>query len=200
MLKQSLLALSLLSLAGVTQAVGIDASLSNETAAFNLVFDSSDVVQGGADISAGVFYNDKRHRGVDADAVLGQAKFMVTGNMKGSNKRVTLSAGVKAVAGDIDITGVDGTVAALAIGAKAAYIIPSQSTPMAAYVQGFIAPGITSFADTEDYREFSIGFEAEIAPSAKGYIGYRLMEAELDGVPGDIELDDNIHLGLVLTF
>ena len=200
MLKKMIAGLSLLTMVSVSQAAGIDASLSNETASFNYVFDSSRILQGGADISLGAFYNDKKHRGEDADAILGQAKFTVTGNMKGTQKRVSLSAGAKVLVGDIDISGVDGNVAALAVGLKAAYLIPNKSTPMAAYVQAFIAPGITSFADAEDYREFGIGFEAEIAPSAKGYIGYRLMEVELDDVSGDIELDDNIHLGLVLTF
>lgn len=202
MLKKTIAGLSLLSIANLGQAAGIDVSLSNETAAFNYVFDSSRILQGGADITLGAFYNDKTHRGVDADAILGQAKFMVTGNMKGTQKRVSLSAGAKAIVGDIDINapGVDGNVAALAIGLKAAYLIPNESTPMAAYVEAFVAPGITSFADTDNYREFGLGFEAEIAPSAKGYIGYRLMEVELDNVPGDVELDDNIHVGLVLTF
>lgn len=200
MLKKAVAAFSLLTISGLSQAAGIDASLSSETASFNYVFDSSRILQGGADISVGAFYNDKEHRGVDADAILGQAKFTVTGNMKGTQKRVSLSAGAKALLGDVDIPGADGNVAALAIGARAAYIIPNESTPMAAYMEAFIAPGITSFADTEDYREFNLGFEAEIAPSAKGYIGYRLMEVELENVPGDIELDDNIHVGLVLTF
>ena len=45
-----------------------------------------------------------------------------------------------------------------------------------------------------------MGFEAEVAPSAKMYLGYRLMELELDKVPGDIEADNNVHVGLVLTF
>lgn len=200
MLKKTIAGLSLLSIASVGQAAGIDASLSNESAAFNYVFDSSRILQGGADITLGVFYNDKKHRGAEADAILGQAKFMVTGNMKGTQKRVSLSAGAKVLMGEIDSKSFDGDVAALAIGLKAAYLIPSESTPMAAYVEAFVAPGITSFADTENYREFSIGFEAEIAPSAKGYIGYRLMEAELDRVPGDVEVDDNVHIGLVLTF
>lgn len=204
MLKKTIAGLSLLSIANFGQAAGIDVSLSNETAAFNYVFDSSRILQGGADITLGAFYNDKKHKigggSVDADAILGQAKFMVTGNMKGTQKRVSLSAGAKAIVGDVDIQGVDGNVAALAIGLKAAYLIPNESTPMAAYVEAFVAPGITSFADTDNYREFGLGFEAEIAPSAKGYIGYRLMEVELDNVPGDVELDDNIHVGLVLTF
>lgn len=200
MLKKTIAGLSLLSISGLGQAAGIDVSLSSETASFNYAFDSSRILQGGADITLGAFYNDKEYKGADADAILGQAKFMVTGNMKGTQKRVSLSGGAKAIVGDIDLTGVDGNVAALAIGFKAAYLIPNESTPMAAYVEAFVAPGITSFADTENYREFSIGFEAEIAPSAKGYIGYRLMEVELDKLPGDIEVDDNIHVGLVLNF
>jgi len=204
MLKKTIAGLSLLSIASFGQAAGIDVSLSNETAAFNYVFDSSRILQGGADITLGAFYNDKKHKvngiSIEADAILAQAKFMVTGNMKGTDKRVSLSAGAKGVIGEIDSKNFDGNVAALAIGLKAAYLIPSESTPMAAYVEAFVAPGITSFADTENYREFTLGFEAEIAPSAKGYIGYRLMEVELDQVPGDVEVDDNIHVGLVLTF
>lgn len=199
MLKRVVTAFSLLSAAALGQAAGIDASLSDETAYFKFLFDSSRIVQGGADISAGFFYNDKKKNGVEVDAMMGTAQFMVTGNLKGSQKRVKLSAGAKAYAGTIDDVS-DTDIAALAIGARAAYVIPNESTPMATYIEGFIAPGITSFADTDDVREFTVGFEAELAPSAKGYIGYRLMEVEFEDFSGDVELDDNVHVGVVITF
>ena len=199
MLKKTITGLLLLSMASVGQAAGFDASLSNETASFNYILDSSNTLQGGANITLGVFYNDKKHLNLDVNAILGQAKFMVTGNMKGTQKRVSLSAGAKALLGDININ-TGGNVAALAIGLKVAYIIPHKSTPIAAYTQVYIAPSITSFADTEHYREFNIGFEADIAPSAIGYIGYRLIEVGLDRKRGNVKLDNNIHVGLILTF
>lgn len=203
MLKRLMTAAVLLPLNSVAYSAGLDISLSNETAALNYVFDSTNIVQGGADISVGVFYNDKESNGVDTDVILGQGKFLVTGNMKGTQKRVKLSAGAKALLGqlDIDAPGVKNKdLGGVAIGGRAAYVIPSQNTPMAAYVEGYIAPKITSFGDSEGYTEFTIGYEAEIAPSAKGYIGYRLMEMEFKNTSGDVELDDNIHLGLLFTF
>jgi len=36
-------------------------------------------------------------------------------------------------------------------------------------------------------------------PSARGYIGYRLLEPELENA-GDVEIDDEIHLGIRFTF
>lgn len=76
-------------------AAGIDVSLSDDSAYFKFLFDSTNIVQGGADISLGLFYNDTEQNNVETDAIVGTAQFMVTGNLKGSHKRIKLSAGAK---------------------------------------------------------------------------------------------------------
>lgn len=100
--------------------------------------------------------------------------------------------------GSTDVSDTD--IGAIAIGAKVAYIIPNQHTPMATYVEGFLSPKITSFGDTDSFYEFSAGFEVELAPSAKGYLGYRFMEAEFEGASEELEIDNRLHVGLQFTF
>ncbi|MGM0564071.1 MAG: YfaZ family outer membrane protein [Pseudomonadota bacterium] len=199
MYKRIATVVAMLSMGLNAQAAGIDASLSDESAYFNFLFDSSRVVQGGADISLGFFYNDKEEQGVEYDAFMGTGEFMVTGNMKGSQKRVTVGAGAKAYLGTVDDIS-DTDISAAAVGAKVAYIIPNESTPMSLYLKAFVAPGITSFGDTDQMHEWTVGFDAELAPSARGYIGYREIETEFEKYNGDVELDDNFHVGIAITF
>ncbi|EDY86196.1 YfaZ family protein, putative [gamma proteobacterium HTCC5015] len=71
---------------------------------------------------------------------------------------------------------------------------------MSIYLKGFIAPGITSFGDTDSMHEWTLGFDAELAPSARGYIGYREIETEFEQYAGEAELDDNLHVGIAISF
>jgi hypothetical protein len=63
----------------------------------------------------------------------------------------------------------------------------------------FYAPKITSFGDADDVLDYIIRVEMEFVPQVMGFLGYRLLEADLDG-GGERELDDNFHIGVSLIF
>ena len=87
---------------------------------------------------------------------------------------------------------------ALAIGGEVRYTIPG-TMPMAVYGRGFWAPDITSFLGAEGVLDYTIGFQIEALPQTVAFVGIRHLEFDLD--EGDYEADDdNIHIGVRLTF
>ncbi|MFP4160430.1 MAG: hypothetical protein ACLFSK_00405 [Ectothiorhodospira sp.] len=56
-----------------------------------------------------------------------------------------------------------------------------------------------TFGVADDFYDLGLRYELEVTPGARGFIGYRLMEADLDR-GGDYELDDNVHFGVRLDF
>jgi hypothetical protein len=71
--------------------------------------------------------------------------------------------------------------------------------PMAVYGRGFWAPDITSFSGAEGVLDYTIGFQIEALPQTIAFVGIRHLEFDLDD--GDYEADDdNIHIGVRLTF
>jgi len=58
---------------------------------------------------------------------------------------------------------------------------------------------VTSFADFDGLVEYRFALELEVTPSARAYIGYRVLEVELDtGLK--YKLDDNAHIGVRFAF
>ncbi len=169
-------------------AAGLDISLADETAHLQYLTDSGSLGYGGADVGLGVFFNE-------ADDVVATGNLLVTSNPS-RNNNLQFGIGAKAYGGNVDRT--DETVGAIAIGGLLRYIIPAE-TPMAVAVEGYGAPSITSFADTEDLSELTTRFEIEVMPSTRGYVGYRFLEPDLE-TGGEVELDDNFHVGIRITF
>ena len=58
---------------------------------------------------------------------------------------------------------------------------------------------MTSFSDFDGLVEYRGALELEVTPSARAYIGYRVIEVELD-TGFDYELDDNAHIGVRFAF
>ena len=170
------------------QAAGLDISLSDETAHLQYLTDSGSLGYGGADIGFGVFFNE-------ADDVVGTANLLVTSN-PASGRNFQFGIGAKAYGGEVDDA--DETIGAIGIGGLVRYIIPAQ-TPMGVAVEGYLAPSITSFADTEGLSEIMTRFEIEVMPSTRGYVGYRFLEPDLERA-GEVELDDQVHVGIRITF
>ena len=188
MAKRSL-ALAALALSSTgAHAAGFDISLSDETAHIQYLTDSGSLGYGGADIGFGVFFNEN-------DDVLGTANLLVTSNPASGNN-LQFGIGAKAYGGEVDVP--DETVGAIGIGGLVRYVIPSQ-TPMGIALEGYVAPSVTSFADTEGLTEVMTRFELEVMPSTRGYIGYRFLEPELEQA-GEVELDDEVHVGIRVTF
>ena len=63
----------------------------------------------------------------------------------------------------------------------------------------FYAPDITSFLDSEEYREVGLRLDYQVLPQAFVYLGHRDIEVDFGG-PQDWEFDSEAHLGFKMTF
>ncbi len=166
-----------------------EAALSSETAQFTFRSDSSLIGWGGSDLAFGLFYNE------ESDYVF-QASLMQMRQASEENP-LTFGVGVKTYLGSLDDINED--VFAFGIGGEVRYTIPG-TMPMALYLRGFYAPDITSFADAEEVIDYTFGFQIEALPQTTAFIGIRHLEFETDD-DGDYEADDDeLHLGVRLTF
>ena len=168
-------------------ASDFEAALSSETAQFTFRSDSSVIGWGGSDLALGLFYNEE-------DDFLLQGSLL---QMRQASEEtpLTFGVGVKAYVGSLD-NGDD--ILALGIGGQIRYTIPGVM-PMAVYLEGYLAPEITSFSDSEKIVDYTIGFQIEALPQTIAFAGLRHLE--VDNGSSDYELDDdNIHFGIRLTF
>ena len=173
------------------QANDFEVALSSDTAQFTFRSDSSLIGWGGADLGFGFFYNE-------ADDVLAQISLMQN-RLPSKQSPLTLGVGVKAYLGQIDDV-LDENIMALGIGGEIRYTFPG-TMPMAVYLNGYIAPDITSFSDTEEIREYTLGFQIEISPQTIAFVGVRDIEVDTTGGSTNYELDDDsAHVGVRLTF
>jgi hypothetical protein len=185
--------ISLFALTSISQARANDfeAALSTKTAQFTFRSDSSLIGWGGADLGVGFFFNDDDSWLVDGS--------LMQMRQASEDAPLTFGVGVKAYAGSIDDDNNDEDVVAFALGGEVRYTIPG-TMPMAVYGRGFYAPAITSFADADSVTDLTVGFQIEAMPQTIGFIGIRHLEIGIDG-DGDYKADDdNIHIGVRLTF
>lgn len=175
-------------LMSTASANDFEAALSKETAQFTFRSDSSLIGWGGSDLAVGLFYNE------DSDFIA-QAGLLQVRQASEQNP-LTFGVGVKGYLGQLDDP--DQDIFAFGIGGQVRYTIAG-TTPMVAYVEAYYAPEITSFADAEQVIDYSIGFQIEALPQTVAFIGLRHLEFEVDGGDYDAD-DDNIHLGIRLTF
>ena len=185
----AILLISLLSVQTI-YADGVDLKLADETAEILYLTESSTFGYGGADVGAGLFFNE------DDDWMV-SAMAMVSGNSAGNERSLQLGVGVKLLLASLDAANED--VGALGLAGQIRYVIPSE-TPIAFLLEAVIAPEVTSFSGAEQYTEYRFAVELEVTPSARAYIGYRNIEIELDSLAADVEIDDEIHLGIRLEF
>lgn len=198
MLRKTLI--SILALVPLTQAnaAGIDFRLGSDTAELVYLTESATFGYGGADIGLGAFIND-------ADDFMASASILVSGTSQGDVRSLQFGVGAKVYGGVVDFPTPDYPLVtenqsggALAIGGQIRYVFPS-SRPLAIVAEAFAAPSVTSLSDFEGIKEFRAALEAEITPSARAYVGYRMLEVELDrGV--EIKLDDHANVGVRFSF
>lgn len=186
-MRKRVIPLFLTLLAGGADAAGLDISLSNETAYLVYLLDSGSLGYGGADMGLGFFYTEE-------DDYMLTANLMVVGTL-GDRRDLQFGVGAKAYGADLDN---DAEVLAIGIGGQARYVFQTR-TPVGLVLEGYLAPGITSFADTERATEVNARVEIEVLPSTRGYVGYRFIEFDIEDV-GDVEVDDHAHLGIRLQF
>ena len=182
--------ISLLGLGAVTVANANDfeAALSKETAQFTFRSDSSLIGWGGSDFALGFFYNDESD-------FIAQANLL---QMRQASEEtpLTFGVGVQAYLGQLDKP--DASVLAFAIGGEVRYTFPG-TMPMAIYGRAYYAPDITSFSDSEEVIDYTLGFQIEALPQTVAFVGIRHFEVGLE--EGDYNLDDdNVHIGVRLTF
>ena len=168
-------------------AAGFDVSLGNETAYFRYLTDTASMGYGGADVGFGLFYNDNE------DAML-TANFLVTGS-PGPNAPLQYGIGAKGYYTDLD-SGTDAS--AIGLGGQVRYLLPTR-TQIGLTAEAYYAPEITSFSDAESFTEFTPRVEVEVMPSAMAYVGYRWIEADIEG-GADEELSDEVVFGIRLQF
>jgi hypothetical protein len=172
----------------VANANDFEAALSSDTAQFTFRSDSSLIGWGGSDLALGFFYNDESD-------FIAQASLL---QMRQASEEtpLTFGVGVQAYLGQLDKP--DASVLAFAIGGEVRYTIPG-TMPMAIYGRGYYAPDITSFSDSENVLDYTLGFQIEALPQTVAFVGIRHFEVGLED--GDYELDDdNVHIGVRLTF
>jgi hypothetical protein len=179
----------LLSAFSSVQADGLDFGISKDTAYLVYLTKMDSVGDQGADLGLGLFYNDSTD-------YLATAEMMVVGTGINEREDLEFGIGLKGYLGAVDEP--DENVYAMALGAHARYVIPN-STPMGIVLEGFYAPDITSFGGTESVGEVSLRYEVQVVPNTLGYVGYRKLDVGLDG-HSDVELDDNVHMGIRLIF
>lgn len=187
----SISCICLLGLSAVTtlaNANDFEVALSQETAQFTFRSDSSLIGWGGSDLALGLFYNDESD--FIANAGLLQMR------QASEETPLTFGVGVQGYLGQLDKP--DESVLAFAIGGEIRYTIPG-TMPMAIYGRAYYAPDITSFGDTEEVIDYTLGFQIEALPQTVAFVGLRHFEVGLEN--GDYELDeDNVHVGVRLTF
>jgi hypothetical protein len=140
------------------------------------------------DLSAALFFNED-------DDLMVNGGVVVSGQPPG---QLPLSFGAGAKAYLFALDDADEDLLAVALGGRVRYTIPA-NIPMHVSAQAFYAPEITTTSGGDNMLDFITRFEVEFIPRTSGFIGYRLMEVELDDGQ-DVELDDNIHVGLQLNF
>ena len=171
------------------QASDLEIALSSDTAQFTFRSDSSMIGWGGADLGFSLLYND-------VDDLLIELSLMQS-NAPSEQNRLTLGVGVKAYIGRIDP--INDNVLALGIGGEVRYTFPG-SMPMAVYLNGHIAPDITSFGDTDGIVEYELGYQIEILPQTIAFVGLRNIEIENDNSLDYPLVDSEVFIGVRLTF
>ncbi len=169
------------------QAASLNVALSSDAARFEFQTASSALGLNNADLTYSITYND-------ANDWLGGARLEVLGDAAAPGSGLHAGGGVSAMLGDTD----DQSVLTVGIGGQVRYNFP-QANRFAITAQGYFAPKVTSFADSEGYSDWSVQGEYELTREARLFLGYRDIEVKLDG-HDDVELERGLYGGLKLIF
>ena len=199
MLKKALIIIAALLPASNVLSLGLDLKLSSETAEVTFLTQNATFGYGGADIGIGLLINEN-------DDFLVNGGILVSGSGTGDVRALHFGVGGKAYAGRLDFQSLNPgndsqdnpSGGAIAVGGNIRYVFPAKM-PFAILVEGFWAPSVTSFSDFDGLVEYRAALELEVTPSARAYIGYRVLEVELDtGLEYDV--DDSAHIGVRFAF
>lgn len=195
MLRKALLTTALLIPFNHVSAGAIDFRVGQDVAELTFLTQTATFGYGGADIGFGALINEHND-------VIASASILVSGSNAGDVKGLHFGVGAKVYAGAIDGPGsaaLDVNGGAIAIGGRVRYVFPG-SAPFAILGEAFYAPEVTSISDFDGLFEYRVALELEVTPSARAYVGYRLLEVEFNNNNSDFEVDDEAHVGVRFEF
>ncbi len=196
MLRKALITTLLVSFNNVS-AGAIDFRVGQDMAELTFFTQNASFGYGGADIGAGVLFNQYND-------VIANGSILVSGNSAGDVKALQFGVGAKIYGGDIngpDAKRVDIKGGAIAIGGQIRYVFPG-SAPFAVLGEVFYAPEVTSISEFDRLLEYRVALELEVTPSARAYVGYRMLEIDFDafGRNQNYEVDDSANIGVRFEF
>ena len=197
MLRKALIVTTLLIPFNNVSAGAIDFRVGQDMAELTFFTQNATFGYGGADIGVGVLFNEYND-------VIANGSILVSGSAAGEVKGLHFGVGAKLYGGDIngpDNASVDIQGGAVAIGGQVRYVFPG-SAPLAVLGEVFYAPEVTSISEFDRLLEYRVALELEVTPSARAYIGYRMMEVGFDtaGTSVDYEIDDSANIGVRFEF
>jgi hypothetical protein len=169
---------------------------------------------GGSSIHAGVdakYYVNRGYLKVGGDLVyshednekytLGDLRVLVGSETLYPGLQVEL--GFKGLVGEAEDNGDDGEVAGIGFMGTVAYTIPEYISPIPieVWLNMTGAPQPLSFADLENYFDFSTGVSFYIVESAAAVLSYRYHSFEMEENGNDFDVrDDTFTVGLQINF
>ena len=197
MLRKALLVTTLLIPVNSVSAGAIDFRIGQDMAELTFFTQNASFGYGGADIGFGVLFNEHND-------VIANGSILVSGTSRGDVKALHFGVGAKLYGGDIngpDSAPVDIQGGAVAIGGQVRYVFPG-STPFAVLGELFYAPEVTSISEWDRLLEYRVALELEVTPSARAYVGYRVMEVQFDALGNsvDYDVDDSANIGVRFEF
>jgi hypothetical protein len=197
MLRKALIITTLLLPFNNVSAGAIDFRVGQDMAELTFFTQNASFGYGGADIGIGVLFNEYND-------VIANGSILVSGSSAGDVKALHFGVGAKLYGGDIngpDNAPVDIQGGAVAIGGQVRYVFPG-STPFAVLGEVFYAPEVTSISEWDRLLEYRVALELEVTPSARAYIGYRMLEVKFNtqGSNVDYEVDDSANIGVRFEF
>jgi hypothetical protein len=194
MLRKALIISTLLFPVGSAIAGALDFRVGKDAAELTFFTQTSSFGYGGADIGFGALVNEHND-------VMANGSILVTGSSAGDVKGLHFGVGAKLYLGTLegpDSVSLDVDGGAVAIGGQLRYVFPG-STPLAILGEAFFAPEVTSISEFDGLLEYRVALELEVTPSARAYLGYRMMEVTYNS-DVDYEVDDAAHIGVRFEF
>ena len=197
MLRKAIIITTLLIPINNVSAGAIDFRVGKDMAELTFFTQNASFGYGGADIGIGVLFNEYND-------VIANGSILVSGSSAGDVKALHFGVGAKLYGGDIngpDAAPVDIQGGAVAIGGQVRYVFPG-SAPFAVLGEVFYAPEVTSISEWDRLVEYRLALELEVTPSARAYVGYRMLEVEFNtfGTSVDYEVDDSANIGVRFEF
>jgi len=197
MLRKALIITTLLAPFNNALAGALDFRIGPDMAELTFFTQNASFGYGGADIGFGVLFNEHND-------VIANGSILVSGSSTGDVKALHFGVGAKLYGGDIngpDNKSYDIQGGAIAIGGQIRYVFPG-STPLAILGEAFFAPEVTSISDFDRLLEYRVALELEVTPSARAYIGYRMLEVDFDSAGQNVgyEVDDSANIGVRFEF